>query len=265
MSAIQDLLGKLWKDYKNLNVQPQKIQDLLLARGETITNDHIALRTFDLKPIGLDALAAPFVAQGYSAGGSYDFPDKKLSARHFQHADPSLPLVFISELRTGDFSPKLLELVKGLVAQIPADLPRRSDFPVSGRSWNVSYADYEALRAESEYAAWVAAFGFRANHFTVLVNSLKSFAGLEALNEFLKDNGFRLNAVGGEIKGSPAQYLEQSSTLADRIGVNFSDGRHVIPACYYEFARRYTQPDGKLFRGFIESSATKIFESTHKG
>ena len=31
------------------------------------------------------------------------------------------------------------------------------------------------------------------------------------------------------------------------------------------FARRYEQPDGRLFTGFIAQSADKIFESTHAG
>ena len=39
--------------------------------------------------------------------------------------------------------------------------------------------------AESEYAAWVAAFGFRVNHFTVDVGALSTFPDLEALDAFL--------------------------------------------------------------------------------
>lgn len=61
----------------------------------------------------------------------------------------------------------------------------------------------------------------------------------------------------------PAELLEQSSTLADRIEVEFTEGKFVIPACYYEFARRYEQQDGNLFSGFIADSADKIIESTH--
>ena len=41
-------------------------------------------------------------------------------------------------------------------------------------------------------------------------------------------------------------------------------GAHSIPCCYYEFAKRYTQADGKLFRGFVAQSADKIFESTKR-
>ena len=46
--------------------------------------------------------------------------------------------------------------------------------------------------------------------------------------------------------------------------VEFTDGTHVVPACYYEFARRYVQADGTRFEGFIAKSADKIFESTDR-
>jgi len=78
----------------------------------------------------------------------------------------------------------------------------------------------------------------------------------------LKTNNFLLNDSGGEIKGSTDVYLEQSSTRADPTQVAFSDGTKTIPCCYYEFAKRYTMPDGKLFTGFVAQSADKIFEST---
>lgn len=55
---------------------------------------------------------------------------------------------------------------------------------------NVSFDTYEKLRAESEYAAWMYVHGFRANHFTVSVNSLKGFDGIEGVNKYLTDNGF---------------------------------------------------------------------------
>jgi hypothetical protein len=49
------------------------------------------------------------------------------------------------------------------------------------------------------------------------------------------------------------------------VKVDFSDGAQYIPGCYYEFARRFPMPDGRLFRGFVTGSADKIFESTNKG
>jgi len=127
----------------------------------------------------------------------------------------------------------------------------------------LSYKIFQELRSESEYAAWVYAFGYRANHFTISLNSLKTYTTLQKLNAFLKDNGFHMNTAGGEIKGTPEQLLEQSSTLADRVLIEFEDGKYEIPSCYYEFALRYPDQSGSLFSGFIAGSADKIFESTN--
>ncbi|HEU4612134.1 MAG TPA: hypothetical protein VFS15_08655, partial [Kofleriaceae bacterium] len=71
-----------------------------------------------------------------------------------------------------------------------------------------------------------------------------------------------LNEAGGTIKGTPAERLEQSSTRADSIELEFSDATMRVPSCYYEFARRYPLPGGELFHGFVPASADKIFEST---
>lgn len=264
MNSLDALLDKLWKQYIDINPRAHRIAQLLESEGETIANDHIAFRTFDLDRVRLQKLANCFTAHGYEYGGEYHFPQKKLYAHHYQHPDPSYPLVFISELLTQEFSPTLQNIVSGLIEQIPAGLEDTPDFCASGRPWNVSFKDYQVLQQESEYAAWLSAFGFRANHFTVYVNGLNKFPDLESLNHYLKDNGYVMNSSGGEIKGSPEQLLEQSSTMAETVRVDFTDGAFSIPSCYYEFARRYPQADGSIYRGFIAASANRIFESTDK-
>ncbi len=72
-----------------------------------------------------------------------------------------------------------------------------------------------------------------------------------------------LNTIGGEIKGGESVFLAQSSTMADKITLAFSDTSLTIPSCFYEFAQRYAMPDGELYQGFVEASADKIFESTN--
>ena len=119
------------------------------------------------------------------------------------------------------------------------------------------------LLEESEYAAWMAAWGYRANHFTVSINHLNEFKTIAAVNQIIKDAGIALNTTGGEIKGSAEVLLEQSSTLANKINVKFSDKEMEIPSCFYEFAYRYNKPDGELYTGFVAASADKIFESTN--
>jgi hypothetical protein len=151
------------------------------------------------------------------------------------------------------------------VAQVDPTSVNTPEILWSGRLWEVpSFEEYRLLMGESEYAAWLSIIGLRANHFTISVNALKKFDDLKALNAFLKENGFQLNASGGEIKGSPEVYLEQSSTLAREVPVEFTDGTYSIPSCYYEFAKRYPLPNGELFQGFVARSADKIFESTDR-
>ena len=127
---------------------------------------------------------------------------------------------------------------------------------------DVKELSYEKLQAETEYAAWMYVNGFCANHFTVDVNKLENFTSLQQVNEFLKENGYKMNISGGEIKGTPQQMLEQSSILADKIPVDFLEGTKEITSCYYEFAFRHPMNNGVLYSGFIAGSADKIFEST---
>ncbi|WP_437228036.1 DUF1338 domain-containing protein [Planctomicrobium sp. SH661] len=263
-SELNNLLEKLWTDFTAINPQAEAIHRLLEERGETVVNDHIAFRTFADPRVGVEIIERPFVAGGYEKKEEYRFEQKKLVARHYEHADPALPKIFISELRVCDFSCDMQRVVKELLDEIPAQLLDDPWLCASGRPWNLPIKTYEALAAESEYAGWLAAFGFRANHFTVLVNSLKTVQSLAELNDIIRQAGFPLNEEGGEIKGSPEDRLEQSSTLASQVEATFADGTLVIPGCYYEFARRYEMPDGNLFGGFVPKSADKIFHSTDR-
>ena len=264
-STLPQLLDLLWQDYIETNPPAQHIHDLFKAKEGKVINDHVAFRTYNHPQVDVDKMGKIFVDLGYSEMNDYHFEKKKLYAKHFEHADEDMPLIFISQLKVEEFSNLAQDIINRLISQIPDDFTRDQSFVFSGKPWEVSYDEYLKLKSESEYAAWMAAFGFRVNHFTVSINHLNHFDGILEVNQFLKDNGFQLNESGGEVKGTPADLLEQSSTIAYNKEVEFSDRVKTIPACYYEFARRYQKPDGNLFRGFIAGSADKIFESTDKG
>lgn len=259
---MEQLFKKMWQAYTSITPIALKVEKLITDKGEDIVNDHIALRTFNLDGIGLDSLAKHF--KGYKPMNDYHFKEKKLYAKHFEHSDSRMPKIFISELLLEEFSEGLQQKIKGLVNEMDFNQVKQDDFLYSGRHWKLSYKEYQDLLKESEYAAWVAAFGFIPNHFTVLVNELKNFKELRELNDFLKREGIKLNESGGEVKGTPQELLEQSSTLASKFPCQFSDGTYEIPSCYYEFAKRYPKKDGLLYQGFIAQSADKIFESTNK-
>lgn len=259
-----DLFETLWEQYSGENPSAEKIAGLFRSRGERVVNDHVAFRTFDDPRVNIEVLARPFVELGYIPKGDYYFEVKKLRARHYElPGEAGAPRIFISELILDEFSDDLRSTIRNALDGVPDALLSSPGLIHHGSLFkNPSYAVYDRLRKESEYAAWLYAFGYRANHFTVSVNHLSGFKRLEEVNEFLKQNGYSLNTSGGEIKGSPEQLLEQSSTLADRVELGFADGVHTIPLCYYEFALRYPARDGKVFSGFIAGSADKIFEST---
>ncbi|CAM4346112.1 DUF1338 domain-containing protein [Pseudoalteromonas ostreae] len=261
---VNALFDNLWQNYLAVTPSAVKVHELLgSTQQDDVINDHIALRTFNHEKIGLEKLAAHFLAVGYKECGEYHFEAKKLYAKHYEHSDPKQPKVFISELLVEQCSEQLQKIVNELVASIDADAVTAEDFLYSGTHWQVSSETYKQLLAESEYAAWMSAWGYRANHFTVNINELAKFDKIEDVNQALKDAGFALNISGGEVKGSPEVLLEQSSTLADDFAVEFSDTTMSVPSCFYEFALRYAKADGELYTGFVAASADKIFESTN--
>lgn len=255
----------LWADFVGIAPAAATIKARLEADGETVRNDHVAFRTYDRGPIVLERLEPHLLAMGYARYAPYRFEEKKLRAYGYVHeADEAAPKVFVSELQTDELSAGLRRTVEGLCAQVPGDFAAHPGVFWAGRPWApVTHATWQGLLAESEYAAWLAAFGLRANHFTVFVNSLSpALRSIPAILAFVEQAGFQINASGGRVKGTPADLLEQGSTLADVVPVTFADGTFDIPSCYYEFALRHPGPDGRLFQGFVAASADKIFEST---
>ena len=261
----KEIFIKLWKDYTLQNPSAGRIYDMFINEDEVVVNDHVAFRTFDDPRMNIDVLAHLFKKSGYVEKGEYVFEEKHLFARHYEHPeDKSAPRVFISQLILSDFSPFLQDTIRESINSVPDSLFSSDELIFSGSfSKKLSFEIYNKLREESEYAAWLYVFGFRANHFTVSVNALKKYDSIEKVNEFVKSNGFPLNTSGGEIKGTKEELLRQSSTLGDRISIEFTDGKFEIPACYYEFAERFKDHNGNLYSGFIAKSADKIFESTN--
>ena len=219
----EDIFEKLWIQYSCENISAGKIYDLFQMFGERVINDHVAFRTFNDKRINVDVLSKPFIEAGYVEKGEYIFEKKKLKAKHFEiPGNPEAPRVFISELLLEQFSDELQDIIRAKLDEVPQGVFKDKELIMKGSIFtSVNFETYEKLRRESEYAAWLYVYGFRANHFTVSVNHLEKFDSLEKVNEYLKSEGFPLNNSGGEIKGTPDELLEQSSTLADQVDVVF--------------------------------------------
>ncbi len=261
-TSVTTLFSKIWQNYLDVTPSAVKVHNLL-GSGDDLINDHVAYRTFNIEKVNIEKLSQHLIALGYKECGDYVFEAKKLRAKHFEHPISTNPKVFISELLVEEFSPAAQKIIHHIVDSIDADCINDESFLYSGSQWEVSSSDYELLLAESEYAAWVAAWGYRANHFTVSINHLEDYDCIQEVNSAIKKGGFLLNNTGGEVKGDQIVMLEQSSTMADHATVNFSDKKVKIPSCFYEFAKRYPKDCGELYSGFVAASADKIFESTN--
>jgi len=259
------LFDQLWNEYTKRTPSAQKVKDLFKAQGNNIiANDHVAFRTFDDPRVNIDVLATTFINNGYEYVADYHFKKKKLYAKHFVHkTDKNAPLVFISQLLTSELSVELQSIIKNTLNTVNFDNIPAEELVFKGRLWDTpNFQLYNSLLDESEYAAWLYVNGFCSNHFTVDINKLDTFNNITEVNNFLKENGYELNTSGGEIKGTPELFLEQSSILADKFIAEFEEGHKEITSCYYEFAFRHKMSNGELFKGFIANSADKIFEST---
>lgn len=262
---LNAIFSRLWDEYSGQNPSAAKIFGLFKDEGEEVVNDHIAFRTLDYPEINIDALAQPFMQNGYVARGEYEFDEKHLFARHFElPSDKNAPRIFISQLIRRDCTPFIREVFREAYLGVDKKKLDPQNLIFQGQLFRpISHRIYQMMLEESEYAAWFYAFGLRVNHFTVSINALKKFSDIYKVNELLKNNGYRLNVSGGEVKGTPEELLQQSSTMADLVKVKFDDGEYEIPSCYYEFAQRFPDASGELYSGFIAKSADKIFESTN--
>ncbi len=262
---LQEFFNFCWEEYLKRVPTAKKVFDGLIKLEEAVANDHIALRTFCYPGMTKEDLASYFEKEGMEVRGHYTFEAKKLEAIHLEHkGDPRKPKVFISELKWQELSDESQQLLKPLFEQFESNSKGKTidELVKEGRPWTLGYEDYLTLKKESEYAGWMAAYGFFPNHFTISLNDLVHFPEMKTFVTWLKEQGVELNSSGGIIKGSPEELLEQVSTLADEGLVSFNDGDYRIPTCYYEFAKRYHDDNGDLYQGFISANADKIFEST---
>lgn len=292
------LFDTLWDRYRQRVSYVRNYEQVIADAGATFVNDHIAFRTLAAQQpmVGIATISRIFEALGYRSQGVYNFPDKQLSAIHFQHANGAFPKLFISELRSWELSLASREIVAGYVGShrgpvsdgLLARLAALDDDGDSGERnallnevmqqfhelpWNPpEKGDVEAINHESQYAAWVLVHGYNVNHFTSLINSHH----VEALNDIDKTSAALATAgvpMKGEIEGQPGSKLRQTATGAVVIDVDVcEDGRPATMPwtyAYFELAERGEAVDPetgkrKRFEGFLGPQATQLFEMTRK-
>lgn len=249
--------------------------------GETV-NDHIAFRTLASSDpaAGIFSTSRIFEALGYAPAACYEFPDKRLSAIHFEHPAPGLPKLFISQLKTWELSRAARKIVSrtlrsaraplgddllaalrepaGSARLLKAALSHFSELP-----WEVPQkADVLALDRESQFGAWVLVNGYDVNHFTGAVSDIdKTVARMKAAGIPMKP----------DIEGARGSRLRQSSTEAVTAEVAVAVGRKKTTMpwtyAYFEIAERpclKNPVNGRRerFEGFLGGQAANLFEMT---
>lgn len=288
--GLQIILNGLMRRYKERVPDVTRICRAMIHHGvidslDEIENDHIAFRTLGVPHLGVQSLEKIFLHYGYQKMDYYFFPEKKLNAWWYAPPAEKLPRIFISELRVEDLplhAERIIRSYTDVIKKDPVDLLDPDDpymidrFLHSALFSLPSLADYEALAAESEYAAWAIYNRYYLNHFTIAVHNLKEgYNTLREFNAFLEKNNIILNDSGGKIKISPDGGLLQSSTVAEMVKAEFRRGEiKMIPGSYVEFAERKVLDEFKHLpvniisakhrrEGFEAANADRIFESTY--
>ncbi|QDU63549.1 hypothetical protein Pan216_44290 [Planctomycetes bacterium Pan216] len=294
-----ELFDRLWKQYRKRVPYVQVYEQIIGLAGASFVNDHIAFRTIATGRGGADgiaSLARIFEAAGYRAAGCYQFPEKHLGSIHYQHRNPDLPKLFISELRVWELPSDIRRLVlrtigrstdtlpTGFFARVwdldqskeesPTRLAKRTHRYIGSLPWSPPRKkDVIAVNEVSQFAAWVMVHGFQVNHFTALVNShgVASIDSIDKTVEALREAGVPMKT---EIEGDPGSRLRQTATEAVTIEVparvGGKKGTMPWPYAYFEIAERGDVADPTTgqtvrFEGFLGPQATQLFEMTRQG
>ncbi|KAI4314211.1 hypothetical protein L6164_027145 [Bauhinia variegata] len=288
---FRSVLESMESVYLSRNPTAKAILELVQSvENNKICYDHLAFRTFGVDGYGIDSIASFFLNYGYTPREELRFPAKKLKALWFAPPNDTivgsgsgisgpLPRVFISELLVDQLSPQAQEIIRKYTKTSGDGYKYAALASSLGLlTWERPlYSEFKQLASESEYAAWTLVNGHALNHLTISTHRLKSnLRSIKNLNQFIEENGFRLNSEGGVLKVSPDGLLLQSSTVADSFSFQFSDGKtESVPCSYIEFAERLVLPQYKNLPdtqikefhrrdGFEVGNADKIFESTSK-
>lgn len=291
-SFFRSVLTGMETVYLNRNPTAKAILELVRSvEDDRICYDHFAFRTFGVNGYGIDSLSSFFLDFGYTQREELKFPAKKLKAlwfsppsnaitEHGSGISGPLPRVFISELLVDQMSPETQEIIRKYTGSSGSGNKHAALASALGSlTWEKPlHSEFQQLARESEYAAWTLVNGYALNHVTISAHQLKShFRNIKSLNQFIEENGFKLNCEGGILKVSPDGLLLQSSTVADSTSFTFSDGKtESVPCSYIEFAERLVLPQYNNLPekevkehhrrdGFEVGNADKIFESTYKG
>jgi hypothetical protein len=242
------LLGLLWDRYAS---EVPYARTFVQLSGGSFRNDHVALRTLARPGGGIATFERVFERLGWQRAGGYSFPDTHLEAIYMAHPN-GLPRIFISELRAERLSKRAQELLFSL----PEDPPAPEPVEALAHWFSAPPPPQESalleLEKESQYGAWLLAFGRKVNHFTGSVDDV------EVWQRKMREAGVPMKA---EIEGAPGTALRQTATHAAPLPVVLAGGgTRSWPYAYFEIAQRAPH-----FDGFLGPQARALFDMTKRG
>uniref|UniRef100_A0A803MBH4 2-oxoadipate dioxygenase/decarboxylase n=1 Tax=Chenopodium quinoa TaxID=63459 RepID=A0A803MBH4_CHEQI len=215
-SFFRNVLQSMETVYLNRNPTAKRVLELVHSAGnDRICYDHFAFRTFGVDGHGIDSMAKVFLDFGYIQKDELRFPGKKLKAYWFSPPTVSyeggsgvngpLPRVFISELLVDQMSSEAQEIIRKYTGISGSGSKYAALASAHGSlTWDKPlHSEFQQLARESEYAAWTLVNGYALNHVTISTHQLKSnLNNINRLNQFIEENGFKLNSEGGTLKGT---------------------------------------------------------------
>lgn len=298
IKLMRGLVENLWQHYLRRVPYARTYSDMVTARGGKVVHDHIAFRTFNTntgeQPSGIRAFGHLLEILNYRKAGKYKFPKMMATAAHYEHPDPLLPKIFVSQLEVAELPEWAQHIIRDSVAEAPYLLSDEAIelMNILGDNGSITNEAGEILIEEitgyfrrpwklpmredllkindiSQYAAWTLLHGNSVNHFAAFIN-LQNVAGWPDIETTCRAMAAAGIPMKEKIEGEIGSILRQSATQAVKEIISFRGENGEIEDmpwtyAYYEFTERgYVISDEgeKLFTGFIADQATHFFRMT---
>lgn len=295
---MKGLVENLWQQYSRRVPYARAYAEMVNARGGKVVHDHIAFRSFNTntgeQPSGVLAFGHLLGILNYRKAGKYKFPKMMATAVHYEHPDPLLPKIFVSQLEVAELPEWAQHIIRGRVAETPYLLSDEAielmnilgdqgfiNNEAAGilieeitgyfrRPWKLPLReDLLKINDISQYAAWTLLHGNSVNHFAAFVN-LQNVAGWPDIETTSRAMGAAGIPMKERMEGETGSILRQTATQAVKETIGFRGENGEIEDmewtyAYYEFTERgYVISDEgeKLFTGFIADQATQFFRMT---
>lgn len=298
VKLVKGLVENLWQQYLRRVPYARTYSDLVTSRGGKVVHDHIAFRTFNAntgeQPAGIRAFGHLLEILNYRKAGKYKFPKMMATAVHYEHPDPLLPKIFVSQLEVAelpswaqmiiheavvdtrylvsDDAIKLMGIInsQGSITNEAGEILVEELTGYFRRPWKLpSREDLLKINDVSQYAAWTLLHGNSVNHFAAFINlqGVAEWPDIEATCKAMAAAGIPMKE---ELEGERGSILRQSATRAVKESIRFRGANGEFEEmpwtyAYYEFTERgYVIGDQgeKLFTGFIADQATHLFKMT---